>query len=148
MQHLAVIMDGNGRYASARGKTRAEGHIAGAQALVRLTDDFAFLPLSVITVYAFSTENFKRSEQEVGALFDTIAFFLQEKIYPLATKRGIAVRFVGNSGALPEKVRAVMGAAPRSGDKTLLIALNYGGDDEVCRAVNKALQKGEEITVS
>lgn len=147
MKHLAVIMDGNGRYAVARGEERAEGHKAGAEAFARAVGDLSDLPIDVLTVYAFSTENGGRPQSEVSNILDVIAYFLQNRIYVIAEEKRINVRFIGNIAALPERVGKIVTNAPVFADaeKTVVIALNYGGWDEVCRAAEKITQSGKKI---
>ena len=143
MQHLAVIMDGNGRWAENRGQERSYGYRFGAEALMRLLADFLTLPISVMTVYAFSTENNNRDNKEVSNLFSVIASFLLSGVFPFCEKNGITVRFIGNTETLPERLKRVLTLAPkRSGNKTFVIALNYGGTDEVTRAYIRMREKG------
>lgn len=143
MKHLAVIMDGNGRYAEQRGLERKQGHFMGAEAFVTLVRDFPLLPLKIITVYAFSTENYKRPKDEVNSILKIIATFLENKVYKIARENNITVKFIGDINSLPEYFHKIIVSAPvfDSDSKIIVIALNYGGLDEVCRAVNKIQAK-------
>ena len=145
MQHLAVIMDGNGRWAENRGQERSYGYRFGAEALVSLLADFLTLPISVMTVYAFSTENNNRDNKEVSNIFSVIASFLLSGVFPFCEKNNVNVRFIGDINGLPERMKRVLTLAPKtSGEKTIVIALNYGGTDEVTRAYIRMRDKGIE----
>ena len=148
MKHLAIIMDGNGRYALSRGLTREEGHLAGAEAFASLVRDFASLPIDVITVYAFSTENANREKKEVDSLLEIIRSFLEKRIFSIAQNHHISVKFIGNTTVLPTVLQDTMHRAPffKEG-KTMIIALNYGGADEVARAVRKMIDRNEQVSV-
>ncbi len=148
MKHLAVIMDGNGRYAVARGKERVEGHRLGAEAFERAVEDLSDLPIDILTVYAFSTENGGRPQSEVSNILDVIAYFLQNRIYSIAKKKRVNIRFIGNIDALPEYVKEIVFNAPffENAEKTVVIALNYGGWDEVCRAAEKISRGGKKFS--
>ena len=147
MKHLAIIMDGNGRYALSRGLTREEGHIAGAEAFVSLIRDFSSFPLDVMSVYAFSTENANREQNEVDSLLEIIRSFLEKRVYPLASELRISIAFIGKIAALPDSLQKTIKKAPFFHEgKTMLIALNYGGTDEVARAAMKVAESGEPIT--
>lgn len=145
MQHLAVIMDGNGRWAENRGQERSYGYRFGAEALMRLLADFLTLPISVMTVYAFSTENNTRDNKEVSNIFSVIASFLLSGVFPFCEKYNVNVRFIGDTNGLPETMKSVLVSAPNcSGEKTIVIALNYGGTDEIMRAYIRMSEKGIE----
>lgn len=145
MQHLAVIMDGNGRWAENRGQERSYGYRFGAEALMRLLADFLTLPISVMTVYVFSTENNTRDNKEVSNIFSVIASFLLSGVFPFCEKYNVNVRFIGDTNGLPETMKSVLVSAPNcSGKKTIVIALNYGGTDEIMRAYIRMREKGIE----
>lgn len=148
MKHLAVIMDGNGRWAVNKGQNRSQGYRYGAEALVRLLEDFLTLPLSVLTVYAFSTENNTRDNEEVSNIYSVIASFLLNRVFPFCKENDVALRFIGDLDGLPAQVKEVVEKTTIcDGKKTFVIALNYGGLDEVCRTVNKLLaEKRVSIT--
>ncbi len=145
MQHLAVIMDGNGRWAERRGQERSYGYRFGAEALMKLLADFLTLPISVMTVYAFSTENNNRNNKEVSNIFSVIASFLLSGVFPFCEKYNVKIRFIGDINGLPERMQRVLGLAPKkNGEKTIVIALNYGGTNEVTRAFVRLREKGVE----
>ena len=143
MKHLAVIMDGNGRWAINKGLDRSQGYRYGAEALVRLLEDFITLPLSVLTVYAFSTENNLRNKEEVSNIYSVIASFLLNRVYPFCQKAGIALRFIGNLDKLPKNLKDVVCDQDNDhkANKTFVIAINYGGIDDVCRAISSMRDK-------
>ena len=142
MEHLAVILDGNGRWAVNRGRDRSQGYRYGAEALVRLLEDFMSLPILVLTVYAFSTENNSRNNDEVSNIYSVIASFLLKNVFPFCLKNNVALRFIGDIDNLPEKVKDIVKKTEiKNGIKTFVVALNYGGINEVCRAVNKFFER-------
>ena len=147
MQHLGVIMDGNGRFGVQKYGERSLGYTDGAKALVRAVKDFSELPLKYLTVYAFSTENNKRKKEEVSNIFNTIAYFLKYEIYPLLLEKSIGVRFIGDLDGLQAELKEIVRSAPvLFGEKTLIIAINYGGLNEIVRTTKKIIELGKEIT--
>ena len=141
--HVAVIMDGNGRWATSRGLPRSAGHTAGVEALRGVIRECDRLGVRVLTIYAFSTENWKRSVEEVGALMSLLLRYFASEIDELCEKQ-VRIRILGDVDGLPEaQRRAVLSAMERSRDNRglqLNIALNYGGRDELLRAA-KALAR-------
>ncbi len=135
--HLAVIMDGNGRWARRRGLPRQAGHRAGAENLYRIVDASGHFGVKYMTVYAFSTENWTRPDDEVHALMDLFIEFLA-RFEAEMEELGIRIRFTGDREGLPESVRrGLEGAEERSKDRTnmqFIVALNYGGRREIVRA--------------
>lgn len=135
--HVAVIMDGNGRWAKARGLSRALGHRAGMSKLHEVVEAASEAGVSVLTVYAFSTENWKRPADEVGGLFSLLVEFFAKEIDELDAK-GVRIRIIGDISALPARaVDATAAAVERTKDNkglTLCIAMNYGGRSELIRA--------------
>ncbi len=135
--HLAVIMDGNGRWARRRGLPRQAGHRQGAENLHRIVDACGKYGVKYMTVYAFSTENWSRPDDEVSALMDLFLEFLVRFDEELE-KVGIRLRFLGDRGNLPSSVRDALEEAERkSRDRTnmqFIIALNYGGRREIVQA--------------
>lgn len=148
MKHLAVIMDGNGRWAEQRGLLRSVGHEKGANAFVEAIRDFVSLPLEVMTFYAFSTENNNRNEEEVSNILNVIAYFLQSKVFDFARENNIEVVFIGDLEKLPDDLQKTIYSFPRivNPKKTLVIAVNYGGVNEVVRAVNKLIMLNAPVT--
>ncbi|MBQ8556831.1 MAG: isoprenyl transferase [Clostridia bacterium] len=136
-RHVAIIMDGNGRWAKKHKLNVAMGHRQGVETLrevIRHTDD---LKIEALSIYAFSTENWKRSPEEVGALMQLILEFFASEIDELDEKN-VRILILGDKSALPDKQREVLiEAERRTGDNTglrLNIALNYGGRAELVRA--------------
>jgi undecaprenyl diphosphate synthase len=137
-RHVAIIMDGNGRWAHRRGMPRAYGHRAGVDSLREVVRLSAELGLEVLTVYAFSTENWKRPQEEVDILMDLLVEYLHKEIDELCANN-IRVRAIGKTEELPPSAREALTVAwERSRDNTgltLNIALNYGGRTELVEAV-------------
>lgn len=136
--HLGVIMDGNGRWAQQRGLPRQAGHRAGAENLKNLCRMCGRKGIRYLTVYAFSTENWKRPDDEVHALMELFVEFFQRYDRELAAE-GIRLRFSGDLEALPETIREIIHKSEQeSKNRTrmqLIIAINYGGRRELVQAV-------------
>ena len=145
MKHLGIIMDGNGRWAQERSLPRTAGHEKGAISLCKLLDDFVSLDVDVLTVYAFSTENEKRSKEEVGNILGVIAYFLSHQIKEIADKNSLKIRFIGNLSRLPEELNAIiseLNASTINNDgKTVVFAIGYGGIDEVTGAIDRIMKR-------
>ncbi len=136
LQHLAVIMDGNGRWAKKRHLPRLMGHRAGADALDRTMHWCKEAGIKYLTVYAFSTENWKRSEDEVSGLMKLLSHFIKSKERELV-ENGVAFRVIGRRADLSEKLQREIDALEektKDGEFTLVVALSYGGRDEIVRA--------------
>ncbi|MBI3252975.1 MAG: isoprenyl transferase [Candidatus Omnitrophica bacterium] len=143
-RHIAIIMDGNGRWARERGLPRAAGHRAGVKTVREIVKASLDLGVPVLTLYAFSQENWKRPKEEVSLLMELLDYFLNKEIDRLK-KEGVRVRTIGRIEALPErtlkKVKAAM-EATRHNDKLILnVALNYGARTEILDAVNQIVEK-------
>ena len=139
MEHLAVIMDGNGRWAEKRHLPRLMGHRAGAEALDRCLHFCKAAGIRYLTVYAFSTENWKRSAEEVGGLMKLLSTYIHTKEKELIAN-GIRFRVIGRRTDLSEKLRGEIAALEektKDGAFTLVVALSYGGRDEIVRAAAK-----------
>ena len=141
-QHVAIIMDGNGRWASHRQLPRYEGHRQGVANIRRVVDILAGHGVSVITIYAFSTENWNRPAPEVDALMTILAEEIEPQTRDLH-QAGVRLVHLGNPDPLnPQLRRAVAEAQKRTQDNsgvTLNIAFNYGGRDEILRAVRRII---------
>ena len=146
-RHIAIIMDGNGRWAKQRGLPRTAGHAAGAEAFRRIANYCRTLGVEYLTVYAFSTENWKRSKEEVGALMQLILDFFASEIDELDEKN-VRILILGDKAALPEKQRDTLIEAERRTAKNtglhLNIALNYGGRAELTRAARLMAQEAAQ----
>ena len=140
-RHVAIIMDGNGRWATKRGLPRSAGHRAGMEALRDLITASSELGIEALTLYAFSTENWKRPRDEVGTLFSLVVEYFNREISELHEK-GVRIRVLGDMSRVPQKARAALMRAEdithdNSGLK-LNLAINYGARAELVRAA-KAL---------
>lgn len=147
IRHLAIIMDGNGRWAQRRGLPRTAGHKAGAEALDRVMHYCRDAGIGFLTVYAFSTENWRRSRAEVSALMRLLGRFVRSKREELRRNR-VRFRVIGRRGDLsPRLVRELeqLEEATREGDFTLTVALSYGGRDEIVRACRRYAEAGGEL---
>lgn len=151
-RHIAIIMDGNGRWAKQRGLPRTAGHAAGADTLVKIARHAYDLGVKCLTVYAFSTENWKRPQDEVTNLMNLCMKRLPQ-IVDLMEHRKVSVRFLGDRTRLPEPlVKMIEDEEARTEEyaKTgcfLNIALNYGGRDELVHAVSQIADKVKEGTL-
>lgn len=146
-KHIAIIMDGNGRWAKKRALPRKAGHKAGAEALENIISDANDLGIQHLTVYAFSTENWKRSEEEVGAIMDLLRQYLKSH-FKKFLKNNVRLDVIGDVTRLDAGIQEqILEITELSKEKTGLavhIALNYGGRDELRRAVTKIAQAAAE----
>jgi len=140
VQHIAVIMDGNGRWAQERGLARTKGHQEGLEAAKRIVKTAADLCIPYITLYVFSTENWKRTEEEVGFLMGLIKKHLRAELAFYAANN-IKVRHIGNAAALPHEIQTEIADIAEQTKNytgtTVQLAINYGGRDEIIRAIKK-----------
>ena len=143
-QHVAIIMDGNGRWAQSRGLPRVAGHRAGMQAVRRTVKTAIELGIRILTLYAFSQENWKRPKEEVSVLMELLDHFVDKEIQNFV-KEGVSVRTIGRIEALPPrtlvKVRQAVQATAHNQRLILNIALNYGARTEILDAVSKILEE-------
>ena len=150
-KHVAIIMDGNGRWATKRGLPRKAGHKAGAEALERIIYAAKERGLEHLTVYAFSTENWKRSAEEVGAIMDLLRFYLKN-YFKKFVKDNIRMHVIGEKSRLDTDIqKAIAEIEDLSREKngmTVHVALNYGGRDELRRAVTKIARETADGTLS
>ena len=139
-EHVAIIMDGNGRWAVGRGRPRLFGHQAGARRVSEIVGACPDLGVRYLTIFAFSTENWKRTQAEVSGLMTLFRRYIIKEAQRLAVN-GVRVRFIGDRDRLdPTLVRLMdeLEALTRSNDRVhLTVALNYGGRDEVTRATRR-----------
>ncbi|MGD9811360.1 MAG: polyprenyl diphosphate synthase [Sphingobium sp.] len=145
-RHVAIIMDGNGRWAKKRFLPRAAGHKAGVEAVRKTVRAAREMGLECLTLYAFSSENWKRPEQEIADLTGLLKHFIKADIDEFDANN-VRLRVIGDYRAFePEAVKLIDWALERTSANngcTLAIALNYGSQDELVRAANAASQKGE-----
>lgn len=143
--HLAIILDGNGRWAKKQNRPRTFGHKEGAENVIRIARSAKKFGIKTLTLYAFSTENWKRPASEVGFLMDLLIKFVKSKLDELIAE-DCKLNFLGDISKLPEKTReACLYALDKTKDnKSLIIniALNYGGRDEVVHAFREIMAKG------
>ena len=135
-RHIAIIMDGNGRWAKKRGLPRTAGHAAGAETFRRIAEHCRTLGVEYLTVYAFSTENWKRSEEEISGIMRLLGNYLREALRDME-KNHVRFRFFGDLSRLaPELQKLCRDAESRSSDYDVQVnfCLNYGGRDEIVRA--------------
>ena len=135
-EHIAIIMDGNGRWAKQRGLPRTAGHAAGGEAFRRIANYCRTLGVKYLTVYAFSTENWKRSEEEVAGIMRLLGKYLQEALADMEKNR-VRFCFFGDLSRLsPQLQKLCADAQSRSADYDVQVnfCLNYGGRDEIVRA--------------
>lgn len=154
--HVAIVMDGNGRWAKERGKMRVFGHNAGMQALKEIVKTASQIGVKVLTVYAFSTENWKRPEDEVGGIFKLLVSYCESELSEL-NRNNVKVGVLGETETLPEDARkslkTALSATETNDGMEFLIALNYGAKREIllaCKALAIEVASGkrnaDEIT--
>ena len=139
-RHVAIIMDGNGRWAQARGRPRLFGHHAGARRVREIVSACPDLGVEYLTIFAFSTENWKRTQTEVAGLMSLFRRYIMKEMQDFV-RENVRVRFIGDRPRLDAKLRALMDEAEamtrHCTGTNLTIALNYGGRDEVSRATKR-----------
>ena len=142
--HVAIILDGNGRWAKAKGLPRTAGHIQGAKVVEQICEDAYNMGINYLTVYAFSTENWNRPEKEVETLMKLLRDYMKNSL-KRAQKNNMCVRVLGDKSGLATDIReSIERLEDATKDNTGLhfqIAINYGGRDEITRAVKKLSQK-------
>jgi len=140
LQHIGIIMDGNGRWALQRGQPRTQGHIEGLLAAQRIVKAAADRGISYLTLYTFSTENWKRAVDEVGFLMGLVKKYLKEEL-GFCLENRIRVRHAGDRNGLPEDILEALdntcNATRDFKNLQVILAFNYGGRDEIIRAVKK-----------
>ncbi len=145
--HVAIIMDGNGRWAQQRGRPRLFGHHAGARRVREIVAACPDLGVKYLTIFAFSTENWKRTQAEVAGLMTLFRKYLEREAHELF-ESGVCVRFIGDRIRLDEKLVSLMDELELlTADNTrvnLTVALNYGGRDEVTRAAKRLAYEIEQ----
>ena len=155
-RHIAIIMDGNGRWAKERGLPRIKGHEQGAESVRAVTEACVELGVEFLTVYAFSTENWRRPEAEVSALWALLEHFISQET-PTLMKNGVRLQAIGRLHELPEScqqaLREAIALTAQNPATTLILALNYSGRTEIidtvrefCRDVSAGLIDPESPT--
>ena len=139
-RHVAIIMDGNGRWAAKRGLPRVAGHRAGAEAVRKILKAAAKEGVEVLTIYAFSSENWRRSEAEVSDLKGLLGYYLERELDELS-RQGVRLKLIGDPEAFgPQLLERLQRAVERTAENnrlTLVVALNYGGRSEIAAAARK-----------
>ena len=147
--HIAIVMDGNGRWATRRFLPRAAGHKAGVDALRRCVRASAARGVSILTVFAFSSENWNRPQEEVSGLMELLVMALSREV-PQLVADGVCLRFLGERAGLSAAVRAglVRAEAATAGNTRLHlnVCFNYGGRWDIVQAANRLAQRGEAVT--
>ncbi len=150
-KHVAIIMDGNGRWAKRRGMPRSMGHRAGADVLKQIVIAADEIGIRALTVYGFSTENWKRPEQEVSLLMALIKEYLNNNVKYMH-EHNVRIRFIGYIGALSEELQKIIRDAElltqNNTGLTLQLALNYGGRDEIVRTIRNITNSVADGTIT
>ena len=143
-QHIAVIMDGNGRWATERGKERSYGHQAGVETVRRITSECTRLGVKYLTLYTFSTENWNRPADEIAALMGLVLTSLEDEIF---MKNNVRFRVIGDIGRLPEavqvKLQETMDHTAGNSAMTMVVALSYSSRWEITAAMRRIAEKVE-----
>ncbi|WP_019138275.1 isoprenyl transferase [Peptoniphilus timonensis] len=143
-KHVGIIMDGNGRWAKNRKKPRTFGHKEGTERVIEIVEAAYKINVKSLTLYAFSTENWKRPEEEISKLMDLLAFYIKSQLEKIK-KNNIRIMVLGDYTAFPEKIVGLIDTAlqeTKSNDKMILnIGLNYGGQSEIVRASKKICEE-------
>jgi len=143
--HVAIVPDGNGRWAEKRGLPRLEGHRAGAENMWRMIEYLSEYPIKCVTLYGFSTENWNRPKDEIAGLFQILEEII-DKYTPDVNKRGIRLRHLGRLKELPQGLQRAINRAveltKNNTGMTLCLAFNYGGRIEILDAVRRIMSDG------
>ena len=147
--HVAIIMDGNGRWAQARHRPRVFGHQAGVKTVRRIVEDAADLGIQYLTLYSFSTENWTRPKAEIAALFSLLRKYVEDDLDTL-NRNNVRIRILGSREGLKpdllDLIHRVETTTEANTEFHLNIAFNYGGRDEILRAAAKAVSDGKDLS--
>jgi len=150
-QHIAIIMDGNGRWAKKNGKERYEGHYQGVESVRKIAEASAELGVKYLTLYAFSTENWRRPKEEVDALMHLFVETIEQEL-PTLNKNGIRLRAIGDIESMPQKnidkLRETIAKTEGNDTMDLVLALSYSGRWEIIDAVKKILKDQQKGLIS
>ena len=147
-RHIAIIMDGNGRWAAARGQARAAGHKQGIVSVRMAIEECAKHEVEALTVFAFSSENWKRPDEEIRDLMGLMRRFIKSDL-PEFIKNGVRLKIIGDYKAFDADIAEMLEdalARTAGGQRTLAVALNYGSQQEIARAAAKAAAEGDVTT--
>lgn len=151
LKHIAIIMDGNGRWANKRAMSRLKGHEHGANAVREAIKGCRELGIPFLTLYAFSTENWKRPKEEVNHLMGLFRYFFKKEINELKSA-GVKMNFIGNISKLPNDIQDLIEVAKsetaQNSDLVLTVALNYGGQEEIVQTARKLAQRVKDGELS
>ena len=146
--HVGIIMDGNGRWAKQRKKLRAFGHKAGMNRMISLAEHARVTGIKYLTVYALSTENLSRPQEELDGLFGLFRKYFKTNVKKLY-KNNARVKIIGDITALPQDIQKLLidseQNSPEGASFTIIFAINYGSRSEIIDAVNRAVEKGEKV---
>lgn len=149
--HVAIIMDGNGRWAKKRGLPRKMGHVEGCKVVEQTVEDAARLGIRYLTVYAFSTENWKRSEDEVDALMQLFRYYAK-RLLKIANENNVRVKMIGERSRFApdiiDGINALEETTKKNTGLTFVIAVNYGSRDEIRRGMTRMMQDARDGKVS
>jgi undecaprenyl diphosphate synthase len=144
-QHIAIIMDGNGRWAAERGKPRSYGHQAGVDAVRRITSECTRLGVKYLTLYTFSTENWNRPAEEVAALMGLVLTSLEDEIF---MKNNVRFRVIGDMSRIPDEVRKKLQDTEKHTENndtmTMIVALSYSSRWEIVNAMQEIMRKHDQ----
>lgn len=147
-KHIAIIMDGNGRWAKENNKRRITGHRKGVENIVEIAKEADALGVSYVTLYAFSTENWNRSKEEINGLFKLPAIF-RDRYFKEVMENNIRIEMIGNKERIPSHALRVfedmISKTQKNTGLTLVFAMNYGGRDEIVRSVQKYLSLHDNV---
>ena len=150
-KHIAVIMDGNGRWARKKGKNRLFGHQNGVKALKKLIEESARLNISYLTLFAFSTENWKRPKKEISTIMRLIVLVLKKELKTMMDNK-IKLETIGDLEKLPENVKTnlikTVNKTKNNNKLTLTVAINYGGKEDISNAFKLLLEKVKNNIIS
>lgn len=149
--HVAIIMDGNGRWAKKRNLPRKMGHVEGCKVVEQTVEDAARLGIQYLTVYAFSTENWKRSKDEISALMQLFRYYTK-RLLKIAAENNVRVRMIGERSRFPEDIvegiNALESTTRDNTRMTFVIAVNYGSRDEIRRGMTRMMADCRDGRVS
>lgn len=149
-RHIGIILDGNGRWAKAHGLPRALGHKKGCETLEQIVEDCARLGVAYLTVYGFSTENWKRSSEEVSALMQLFRFYMK-KLVQVANRNNVKAKMIGERSRfapdIQEGIRFLEESTKENSGMEFIFAVNYGGRDEIIRAIHRIIESTEPSRV-
>ena len=150
INHIAIIMDGNGRWGKKKGKTRNFGHINGIKVIEKLVKHSLKLKIPILTFYTFSTENWRRPKREIKFLFKLIDYYFVKEIINIE-KNGIKINIIGDTNNLPQKIKKRLASCIRRTAKCnkilINLAINYGSKHEIIRTIKIIKKKRKSVNI-